>query len=129
VVLSLLAGVPTEEARAITWDEVDLKAGTVAVYRSVRVKGDTKTRQSRRILKLPTKAVQALRAHHARQAAERLAAGEMWQEHDLAFCREDGALLDRWHVREEFQKITKAPAWLSGHPADQLGNREPKPNQ
>jgi len=43
VVLSLLSGVRTEEARAITWDEVDLKAGTVAVYRSVRAKGDTKT--------------------------------------------------------------------------------------
>ena len=108
VILSLLAGVRTEEARAITWDEVDLKAGTVAVYRSVRLKGDTKTRKSRRILKLPTKAVQALRQHHTRQAAERLAAGEMWQEHDLVFCREDGTPLDRWHVRKEFQKITKA---------------------
>ena len=27
-------------------DEVDLKVGTVAVYRSVRVKGDTKTRNA-----------------------------------------------------------------------------------
>ena len=108
VVLSLLAGVRTEEARAITWDEVDLTAGTVAVYRSVRIKGDTKTRKSRRVLKLPTKAVQALRQHHARQAAERLAAGERWQEHDLVFCREDGTPLNRWHVRKEFQKITRA---------------------
>ena len=108
MVLSLLAGVRTEEARAITWDEVDLKAGTVAVYRSVRVKGDTKTRKSRRVLKLPTRAVQALRQHHTRQAAERLAAGETWQEHDLVFCREDGTPLDRWHVRKEFQKITRA---------------------
>jgi hypothetical protein len=81
---------------------------TVAVYRSVRVKGDTMTRKSRRVLKLPTRAVQALRAHHTRQAAEWLAAGERWQEHDLVFCREDGTLLDRWHVRKEFQKITKA---------------------
>ena len=94
VVLSLLAGVRTEEARAITWDEVDLKACTVAVYRSMRVKGDTKTRKSRRVLKLPTRAVQALRAHRTRQAAERLAAGERWQEHDLVFCREDGTPLD-----------------------------------
>jgi hypothetical protein len=74
----------------------------VAVYRSVRVKGDTKTRKSRRVLKLPTKAVQALCQHHTRQAAERLAAGEMWQEHDLVFCREEGTPLDRWHVRKEF---------------------------
>ena len=80
----------------------------MAVYRSVRVKVDTKTRKSRRVLKLPTKAVQALRAHHTRQAAERLAAGERWQEHDLVFCREDGTPLDRWHVRKEFQKITQA---------------------
>jgi integrase len=68
VVLSLLAGVRTEEARAITWDEVDLKAGTVAVYRSVRVKGDTKTRKSRRVLKLPTRAVQASRPPGRRTA-------------------------------------------------------------
>ena len=40
--------VSLQEARAITWDEIDPKAGTVAVYRSVRVKGDTKRRKSRR---------------------------------------------------------------------------------
>ena len=39
VVLSLLTGIRTEEARALTWAEVDLQAGTVAVYRSVRTKG------------------------------------------------------------------------------------------
>ncbi len=116
VVLSLLSGVRTEEARALQWSEVDLNAGTVAVYRSVRARGDTKTRKSRRVLELPTRAVQALRTHHVRQAAERLAAGECWQEHDLVFCREDGTPLDRWHVRKEFGKITKAarlgPEWI-----------------
>jgi site-specific recombinase XerD len=57
---------------------------------------------------MPGQAVQALRAHHTRQVAERLAVGEAWQEHDLVFCREDGTPLDRRHVRKEFQKITKA---------------------
>jgi integrase len=52
VVVSLLAGVRTEEARALTWADVDLEA-TVAVYQSVRAKGDTKPRKSRRLLKLP----------------------------------------------------------------------------
>ena len=75
VVVSLLAGVRTEEARALTWAEVDLDEGTVAVYRSVRAKGDTKTRKSRRLLKLPRRAVEALREHRKRQAAERLQAG------------------------------------------------------
>jgi integrase len=75
VVQSLLSGLRTEEARALQWSEVDLEAGTVAVYRSLRAKGNTKTRMSRRILELPNQAVQSSRAHHIRQAAERLAAG------------------------------------------------------
>jgi integrase len=108
VVLSLLAGVRTEEARALTWAEVDLDAGTVAVYRSVRAKGDTKTRSSRRVLKLPEQAVAALHEHRTRQAAERLRAGDSWQDHDLVFCRQDGTPLDRWQVRREFAVITKA---------------------
>jgi len=108
VVVSLLAGVRTEEARALRWSEVDLEEGTVAVYRSVRAKGDTKTRKSRRLLKLPTKAVEALKEHRKRQAAERLQAGEQWQDHDLVFCRQDGTPLDRWQVRREFAVITQA---------------------
>ncbi|WP_440086286.1 tyrosine-type recombinase/integrase [Streptosporangium sp. LJ11] len=76
------------------------------MYRAVRAKGDTKTKRSRRALKLPKKAAEALRAHHRRQAVERLQAGEKWQDHDLVFCREDGTALDRWQVRREFQKIT-----------------------
>ena len=108
VVLSLLTGVRTEEARALLWSEVDLDAGTVAVYRSVRAKGDTKTRRSRRVLQLPTTVTVAVRAHRTRQSAERLRAGDAWQDHGLVFCREDGTALDRWQVRRELGQITKA---------------------
>jgi integrase len=107
-VLSLLTGVRTEEARALLWSEVDLDAGTVAVYRSVRAKGDTKTRRSRRVLQLPAKVVAALREHRRRQTAERLRAGDAWQDHGLVFCREDGTALDRWQVRRELAQITRA---------------------
>jgi integrase len=107
VVLSLLTGLRTEEARALTWAEVDLQAGTVAVYRSVRTKGDTKTRKSRRILKLPTKAVHTQRTHYTHQATQRREAADTWHDHDLVFCREDGTPLDRWQVRRKFQKITQ----------------------
>ena len=48
-----------------TWAEVDIDAGTVAVYQTVRAKGDTKTRRSRRVLKLPRKTVAALKEHRA----------------------------------------------------------------
>src|SRR5690349_14466027 len=43
IVLCLLTGVRSEEARALTWDHVDLDAGTISAWRSVRVHGDTKT--------------------------------------------------------------------------------------
>jgi len=48
----------------------------VAVWRSVRVHGETKTERSRRTLGLPAVAVQALRAWSDSQAGERLAAGD-----------------------------------------------------
>jgi integrase len=108
VVTPLLAGVRTEEARALRWSEVDLEQGTVAVYRFGRAKGDTETRKSRRLLKLPTRAVEALKEHRKRQAAGRLQAGEQWQDHDLVFCRGDGTPLHRWQVRRKFASITRA---------------------
>ncbi|MFI6786005.1 tyrosine-type recombinase/integrase [Nonomuraea sp. NPDC050383] len=108
VIVSLLSGVRTEEARALRWSEVDLKAGTVAVYRSVRAKGDTKTRKSRRVLKLSKRALQVLKDLHKARAAERLASGERGTDDALVFRREDGRPMDRWYVRREFQKITDA---------------------
>ena len=60
IVLCLLTGVRSEEARALTWEHVDLEAGTISVWRSVRAHGDTKTNRSRRTLKLPEIAVEAL---------------------------------------------------------------------
>ncbi|MGH4010706.1 MAG: site-specific integrase [Pseudonocardiaceae bacterium] len=70
----------------------------------MRTTGDTKTRKSRRVLKLPTKAIHTLRTHHTAQRRE---AADTWDDHDLVFCREDGTPLDRWQVRREFQKITQ----------------------
>jgi integrase len=57
VVLCLLTGVRTEEARALRWDHVDLDAGSIAVWRSVRLGGDTKTAKSRRTLGLPRRSL------------------------------------------------------------------------
>jgi hypothetical protein len=48
VAVSMLGGIRTEEARALRGSEVDLEAGTVAVCRSVRRTGETKTEKSRR---------------------------------------------------------------------------------
>jgi len=83
VVLCLLTGIRTEEARALRWDHVDLDAAAIAVWRSVRRGGDTKTERSCRTLQLPQTAAEALRHYQVRQASEKLAAGELWKDHGL----------------------------------------------
>jgi integrase len=74
IVLSLLAGLRTEEARALRWSHVNLDGDLdaeppvpphVAVWRSVRLHGETKTERSRRTLALPRMAVEALVATSA----------------------------------------------------------------
>jgi integrase len=114
IALSLLAGIRTEEARALRWAHVDLDGDPaarppvpphVAVWRSVRARGETKTERSRRTLGLPAVAVQALRAWAATQAGERVAAGEDWQDTGLVFTSHLGAALDAGNVRKMFKRV------------------------
>jgi integrase len=114
--LSLLVGIRTEEARALGWQHVDLDGdpGTsppvpphVAVWRSVRAHGETKTERSRRTLALPQMAAAALREWRERQANERRAAGEDWQPEGLVFTTQLGAALDAANVRKMFKRVCK----------------------
>jgi integrase len=126
VVLSVMTGVRTEEARALHWEHVVAwvpEAGewrpvtetgfrhekyAVYVWRSVREDGDTKTEKSRRTLEIPDDVAQALEDHHAQQATQRLQAGRAWQDNDLVFCTSIGTALDAANVRRSFRRITKA---------------------
>ncbi len=117
IVLSLVCGIRTEEARALRWAHVDLDGDPaarpavppqVAVWRSVRVHGETKTERSSRTLGLPVVAVQALRAWSVSQAGERLAAGDGWQDTGLVFTNHLGAALDAGNVRKMFKRVCEA---------------------
>jgi integrase len=125
VVVSLLTGIRTEEARALRWSHVvawadddaawrpvteagfDHERFAIYVWRSVRANGDTKTEKSRRTLELPAQAAEALREHRSRQAKERLAAGPLWQDHGLVFASQAGTPLDVSDVRRAFKAITR----------------------
>jgi integrase len=116
IVLCLLAGIRTEEARALRWDHVDLDGQpdgappippNVAVWRSVRTHGDTKTGRSRRTLRLPAMAVVALREHREHQADDRAAAGSAWQENGLVLTTKLGTLLDAGNVRRMFKDVCR----------------------
>lgn len=112
IVLSLLTGARTEELRALTWDHVDLVGRPddappvpphVAVWRSVRAGGDTKTRKSRRTLALPQRCVDVLALQREQQARERQEAGDRWNEHGLVFASKVGTPMDPSHVRRDFR--------------------------
>jgi integrase len=104
--LCLATGIRTEEARALRWEHVDFGdpsarppvPASAAVWRSVRSGGDTKTEKSRRTLGLPKMAVDALRAHRARQEEERLAAGGNGAS-DLVFSTRTGGASNAANVR------------------------------
>jgi integrase len=128
IVLSLLTGVRTEEARALRWAHVDLDGDPaasppipphMAVWRSVRAYGETKTERSRRTLALPRMAVEALRALKDAQDGERLAAGQRWQGTGLVFTTHRGAALDAGNVRKMFKRVcTEAEAGDSWTPRE-----------
>jgi integrase len=117
IVLCLLVGVRTEEARALRWEHVDLDGDAdaeppvpphVAVWRSVRVHSETKTQRSRRTLGLPQMAMEALRALQESQADERLAVGDRWQDTGLVFITQLGTALDAANVRKMFRRACRA---------------------
>jgi integrase len=112
--LSLLTGARTEELRALTWSHLDLTGAptqqppippTVQLWRSVRAHGDTKTKLSRRTLRLPGRCVSALSAHLDRQLKQRRRARLPWSEADLVFATRSGGALDAANVRRAFRTV------------------------
>jgi integrase len=123
IVVSLTAGLRTEEVRALRWDHVvarvddqwlpvavagfDRDQLAVFVWRSVRMHGETKTERSRRSLELPRIAVNALSRWRLAQAGERLAAGTLWQDTELVFTTSIGTALAAGNVRRMFRDVCK----------------------
>jgi integrase len=123
IVLSLLIGARTEELRALTWDDVDTDGRpddqppvppSISVLRSVRAGGDTKTRRSRRRLRMPLRCVEALRGHRTRQTANKAKAGSFWIEANLVFTSAVGTSLDAHNVRRAFRTVVAAAGLDAG---------------
>lgn len=129
ITVSLLVGIRTEEARALTWEQVELEPEDegmpphIMVWRSVREGGDTKTKKSRRTLELPHQAVESLREHRQGQEKDRARAkarGRKWHDGDLVFCTRYGSDLDAGNVRRSLRAVLKK----AGLPAEEWTPRE-----
>jgi integrase len=111
--VALGAGPRKGELLALRWPQVDLDAGTITIQGTLRrEKGvglviDTpKTTAGYRTVPLPKVCVDALRAHRARQAAERLKAGTRWQDTGHVFTTPIGTPVDPRNLTMEYHRVT-----------------------
>ncbi len=107
--LAIATGARQGELLGLKWADCDLCRGTVQLRRQLgrdKTFADTKTGRSRQI-DLPTSAVDALRRHRVKQAAERLAAGPEWNDNDLLFCTHGGKPLSWRNVTREYKILLK----------------------
>ncbi|MER5707112.1 tyrosine-type recombinase/integrase [Streptomyces sp. NPDC002122] len=113
VVLALLVGVRTEEERPLAWSHVHIDTEGddrpyVDVWRSVRKKGETKTRKSKRSLTMPHHAAVVLTRHRQAQQEECAAGGAEWSEARLVFGHSDGTQRSSTNVLRELRSLLKS---------------------
>ncbi|MEU3033496.1 tyrosine-type recombinase/integrase [Streptomyces griseoaurantiacus] len=64
--------------------------------------------KNKRLAPIPPPLVPLLKAHRKDQVRERLAAGQMWEEHDLVFCQPTGRPIDPRADWDEFKALLGA---------------------
>lgn len=106
VTVALSLGLRRGELLGLSWRDINLESSpaTLTVRQALKrttaglVLEQPKTRQSRRTIHLPAPAVASLKRHRAKQAEERLKAGDLWEsapdDADLVFRTEIGTAID-----------------------------------
>lgn len=120
IVLLAGTGLRRGEALGLHWSDVDLDAAALRVRYTLSRSGgeltftEPKSERSRRTVALPGQVVTELQAHRKRQAAERLAAGALWEDHDLVFPTRVGTPLDPRNAARAFAAIVEAAGLPAG---------------
>lgn len=110
-------GLREGEALGLTWDVIDLKKGTIRIYRQLKripkvggigkefVLQSTKKPASDRTLDIDEDIITMLRAYRANQLEEKLIAGKRWKETwGLVFVTETGAPIHPSNLLKHFHK-------------------------
>lgn len=107
-------GLRPGEVAGLRWEDVDLEFGTLSVVNtrtmvknSYVIEKDTKTSSGERDLPLPDKVKEALKKFKARQAREKLAAGEAYEESRYVLVDDLGRVLTTRHLREQAYDLMK----------------------
>jgi integrase len=121
-VLFITTGLRRGEVAGLRWSEIDLATGHLAVNRARVVvnhkviDSTPKSERSARLIGLDGTTVSALKAHKARQSAERLVWGPGYESSDLVFTWEDGRPLHPNIISRTFQRLAAS----AGLPAIRL---------
>src|SRR5712691_7898261 len=101
------------EILGLRWQDVDLKAGTLAVRQCLKepraglVFGKPKTPKSRRVITLTSLAVEALRRHKGEQAQQRLLQGPAYKDNGLVAAWPDGSPFRPHYVTLAFGRVAQ----------------------
>lgn len=117
-VVAVTCGLRRGELLGLRWTDLDLGEGrvrTLRVARQLQRLRDGSGLQfvatkggKGRTVRLPPLAVEALKAHRARQAEEKLRAGSLYEDGKLVFCTEIGTPLEASNVdRRSFKPLLK----------------------
>jgi integrase len=114
-VLVLVLGLRRGEVLGLTWELIDLDGGELYVGEQVQrvggqlIRRQVKTESSEAPLPLPDLCVAALRLRQEQQAADRVAAGRVWQEMGLVFTTRHGTPFEPRNFNRSFdRRIIKA---------------------
>lgn len=114
-ILAIHTGLRPGELLGLTWDAVDFEGRRLTVKQALHedgagiYMGDVKTKAGRRTISLSKAAVAAIKAQKKRQAEDRLAAGQLWQNPSgLIFTNHEGGPLRRTNImRRDLRRVVR----------------------
>ena len=122
-VMALATGLRRGELLGLRWADIDAGARMLVVRQALQRVGGRlqlvppKTHRSARPVPLSDLALGALERQRAQQAAERRAAGDLWEERDLVFASMIGTPLEPRNVNRRFDELRSRAGldWLRLH--------------
>ena len=111
--VALFSGMRQSELLGLTWDQVDMKKGTITISKQLsakphRDKGIFITPKSgkTRIITPAPSVLLALKAQRIQQSKMCIKAGQIWSnEHNLVFTQEDGSILEQQQLNRAFKRL------------------------
>ena len=114
VFVAVSTGARMGEILGLTWQNVDLKKGTIYINQQLMRRRDgtlvitgTKTGYSRRTVEIGASTIKRLKEHKRQQAEWKLKAGEVWKGEDYVCTLEDGSPINPNNIGTMFCRLTK----------------------